>query len=173
MLARAKTLWAQGASMAAVASEFDVSKHTLSYWRAEERHEVRDALMEGVGSTSSASATSLRVRRRDEPGRRAFGDVVTRRADSITYPGLLDFPAHPRPPPASGCPTTIGARHGSIFTSRTRPTTANPLSSRRAARARLGGRIRSILVAFRRPLSRLMGRGRVEATVRQSQKATT
>jgi hypothetical protein len=36
LLARAKTLWAQGASMTAVAAELDVSKHTLSYWRAVE-----------------------------------------------------------------------------------------------------------------------------------------
>jgi len=36
LLGRAKALWAQGASMAAVAAELDVSKHTLSYWRAVE-----------------------------------------------------------------------------------------------------------------------------------------
>lgn len=36
LLGRAKALWAQGASMAAVAAELDVNKHTLSYWRAVE-----------------------------------------------------------------------------------------------------------------------------------------
>ena len=62
LLARAKMLWAQGASMAAVSAELDVNKHTLSYWRAVEgisgKHKIQRVQVvaaEPVSRTISAT----------------------------------------------------------------------------------------------------------------------